>query len=193
MRDVLEFGPLRSTPLLLCMAAAGLLLSWGCSMSSEPLQTVEYVDLDRYAGTWYEIARYPASFQEGCVAVTAEYAKRDDGRIDVVNRCLDGSLEGPERSVEGVARLADTETNARLKVTFFWPFEGDYYIIDLDDQYQWAVVGEPKRKYLWILSRTPTMPPALYDSIVARLPARNYDPARLQLTPQPADPASIDP
>jgi apolipoprotein D and lipocalin family protein len=166
------------------LAAAALAGIAGCAASGPPLEVVNYVDLDRYAGTWYEIARYPASFQEGCVGVTAEYTMRDDGRIDVVNRCFEESFDGPQRSVEGVARVVDEQTNARLKVTFFWPFEGDYYIIDLDEDYQWAVVGEPSRKYLWILSRTPTLDEAVYQSIISRLPERNYDPARLQITPQ---------
>jgi apolipoprotein D and lipocalin family protein len=165
----------------------GLWIFSGCaSLSQEPLPVVQNVDLSRYTGKWYEIARYPTSFQEGCVAVTAEYTLRDDGRIDVVNRCREESLDGPERSIEGVARVVGDETNARLKVTFFWPFEGDYQIIDLDDGYRWAVVGEPSREYLWILSRSSQMDQAVYDSILSRLPEKGYDPARLQITPQPA-------
>lgn len=161
-------------------------LAMGCGlMNTQPLETVEAVDLQRYLGTWYEIARYPAPFQEGCVGSTAEYILRDDGKIRVVNRCYDGSFDGKIRSVEGTARVVDERTNAKLKVSFFWPFEGDYWIIDLDDDYQWAVVGEPQRKYLWILSRTPTLPDDVYQGIIARLPDKGYDPQKLQMTPQP--------
>lgn len=108
----------------------------------------------------------------------------DDGRVRVINRCNKGALDGPEESIEGVARVADAETNAKLKVQFFWPFEGDYWIIGLDPDYQWAVVGEPTRRFLWILSRTPTMSDALYAEITADLPALDYDPNGLVATLQ---------
>lgn len=170
------------------LLAAGICAGIGCAASGPPLDVVDYVDLERYAGLWYEIARYPAGFQEGCVGVTAEYRLREDGRVDVINRCLEESFDGPERSVEGVARVVDEQTNAQLKVTFIWPFEGDYYVIDLDEDYQWAVVGEPSREYLWILSRTPTMDEDLYQTLLSRLPEKQYDPAKLQRTPQSPDP-----
>lgn len=166
------------------LLAAGICAGTGGAASGPPLEVVEYVDLERYAGLWYEIARYPAGFQEGCVGVTAEYRLREDGRVDVINHCLEESFDGPERSVEGVARVVDEQTNARQKVTLLWPFEGDCYIIDLDEDYQWAVVGEPSREYLWILSRTPTMDEALYQSILSRLPEKQYDPAKPRRTPQ---------
>lgn len=153
-----------------------------------PLAVVERVELERYVGTWYEIASYPAPFQAGCTGTTAEYTLLPDGRVQVVNRCYDGGLDGPLRSITGTARVADAETGAKLKVSFFWPFEGDYWIIDLDrENYQWAVVGEPGRRFLWILSRTPTLDDAIYDDIVSRLPDRDYDASRLERTPQRAD------
>jgi apolipoprotein D and lipocalin family protein len=153
-------------------------------MSVEPLDVVDRVDLQSYVGIWYEIASYPASFQEGCVGTTAEYTLRDDGKIQVINRCYDESFDGPLRTIEGTARVVDEETNAKLKVTFFWPFEGDYWIIDLDENYEWAVVGEPSRTYLWILSRTPTLDESVYQAILSRLPDKGYDPSRLQRTAQ---------
>lgn len=157
----------------------------GCSpVQTDPLEVVDFVDIPRYMGTWYEIASYPASFQAGCVGTTAEYTLREDGKVTVVNRCYDESFEGPVREVEGVARVVDEQTNAKLKVSFFWPFEGDYWIIDLDTDYQWAVVGEPSRQYLWILSRTPKLDEPTYQAILAALPERGYDPAKLQVTPQ---------
>ncbi len=167
-----------------CMLPLGLL---GCGLSSTPpLETVPFVDVQQYVGLWYEIARYPTSFQDQCFGgVTAEYALRDDGRIDVVNACRKDSLDGPEDRIEGVARIANRETNAELKVRFFLFFEGDYFIIDLDEDYQWAVVGEPRRRFLWILSRTPTMDPDVYEDILSRLPEKDYDPDGLVLTPQP--------
>ena len=150
-----------------------------------PLEVVPSVDLDRYLGRWYEIASYPAWFQKNCTATTADYSLREDGLIKVVNSCRKGSLEGKLKQATGRARVVDGSNNAKLKVSFFWPFWGDYWIIDLDPDYQWAVVGVPGRKYLWILSRTPQMDEAVYDEIISRLEAQRYDPARLIRTPQP--------
>jgi len=149
------------------------------------LEVVEHVDLDRYLGTWYEIASYPAWFQKNCAAVTAEYSLRDDGMIRVINSCRKGSLDGTLKQSTGRAKVVDQTTNAKLKVSFFGPFWGDYWIIDLDPAYRWAVVGVPSRKYLWILSRTPTLDEALYRDIVDRLPAKGYTADRLNRTPQP--------
>ena len=162
----------------------------GVATAKEPeLPVVDAVDLDRYLGTWYEIASYPAWFQRNCTAVTAQYSVRDDGLIRVVNSCNKGSLDGKPKHANGRAKVVDKATNAKLKVSFFGPFWGDYWIIDLDPEYQWAVVGEPKRKYLWILSRNLTMDDAIYRQILDRLTNVGYDPNRLQKTLQP-DPQS---
>lgn len=164
--------------------------STGCTTLGphEPLDVVDEVDVERYMGKWYEIARYPNWFQGAdCVATTAEYTLRDDGKVRVVNQCRRGGLDGPIESIEGTARVVDEATNAKLKVGFFGPFEGNYWIIDLDEDYQWAVVGEPSRTFLWILSRTPTMDDETYEAITSRLPQKNYDPERLLKTLQPAE------
>ncbi|MFC1642124.1 lipocalin family protein [Myxococcota bacterium] len=150
-----------------------------------PLQTVAKVDLSRYTGTWFEIASYPQRFQKGCTGTTATYNLRDDGEIGVVNRCRKGSLDGPEDSAKGRARVVDDTTNAKLEVSFFWPFWGDYWIIDLGENYEYAVVGHPARDYLWILSRTPAMDDAVYQGILDRLQAKDYPLDRLQKTLQP--------
>ena len=152
--------------------------------SGPPLRTVERVDLARYAGTWYEIATIPMSFQKGCVAVTATYRPLPDGDVEVVNRCRDGTLDGKERSATGRAWPVDA-SNAKLEVQFFWPFKGDYWIVDLGPDYEYAVVGHPARKYLWILSRTPRMDEGLYQAILGRLREQGYDLARLERTLQP--------
>ena len=171
------------------LIGGAIALAAGSAWAQRPdLEVVEHVDLDRYLGTWYEIASYPAWFQKNCTAVTAEYSLRDDGLIRVVNSCRKGSLDGPLKKSTGRAKVVDQATNARLKVSFFGPFWGDYWIIDLDPEYRWAVVGVPSRKYLWILSRTPTMDDALYRDIVARLPARGYTPESLNVTLQPTQP-----
>lgn len=145
----------------------------------KPLATVPHVDLNRYLGEWYEIARYPNRFQKNCAASKATYTLRPDGLIDVLNECFDGDYRHVLRSVRGKARVVDRTGNAKLKVTFFWPFSGDYWIIDLGEQYQYAVVGHPDRKYLWILGREKIMDEELYKEILLRLAAHGYDPGKL--------------
>lgn len=167
----------------------------GCSKTTTeanslpPLEAVAAVELPRYLGTWYEIASYPQKFQEGCTATTANYSQTDDGKIVVLNRCRKGSLDGEEDEAKGRARVVDETTNAKLEVSFFGPFWGDYWIIDLDPEYQWAVVGHPGRDYLWILARQPSLDPAVYDGILKRLEDEHeYDLSRLQKTLQPVAP-----
>ena len=160
--------------------------SWFGRPKGPPVQVVQSVDISRYAGTWYEIAKYPNRFQKGCVATSATYTVLPGGRgIEVVNRCRDGSLDGPVRTIKGKARVVDPDTNARLKVTFFWPFSGDYWIIALGTEYDYAVVGTPDRKYLWILSRTPRMDGTVYERILEGVRAQHFDLSRLERTPQP--------
>lgn len=145
------------------------------------------VDLTRYIGTWYEIARYENSFQKDCIATTATYSIRPDGNIRVLNQCRQGTLDGSLKSAEGRAWVVDTATNAKLKVSFFWPFSGDYWIIELGEQYEYAVVGHPSRKYLWILSRSPQMDNARYNEILNRLANTHfYDTTQLMRTLQPS-------
>lgn len=168
--------------------AAALLIVAGCAPRGPalpPLETVAHVDLQRYAGTWYEIASYPNRFQKGCVATRADYRLLDDGRIEVLNQCRQETLDGPQRQARGIARVADPAGSARLEVSFFRPFWGDYWVIGLDPDYRWAVIGHPERKYLWILSRTPTLDEALYQRLLEELPAKGYDPQRLRRTLQP--------
>jgi apolipoprotein D and lipocalin family protein len=145
------------------------------------LQTVPHVDLQRYLGIWYDIASFPQSFQKGCSCTTAEYSLNKDGSVKVVNTCR---KEGKLKVSKGKARVVDKETNAKLSVTFFWPFKGKYWIIDLADDYSYAVVGHPNRKYLWILSRTKQMNPEIYEGILARIRAKGYDLSKLKKTEQ---------
>ncbi len=151
-----------------------------------PLETVSHVDLNRYMGKWYEIASFPQWFQKGCVASNAQYTLRKDGAVDVLNQCREKTLDGKPKVAKGKAWVVDPKSNSRLKVRFFWPFSGDYWIIDIGDDYEYAVVGHPKRTYLWILSRTPQMDPAVYDGILERLRKQHYDLTRLSKTLQAA-------
>ncbi len=160
----------------------------GCQTSTPALEVVDEVDLSRYAGRWYEIASLPQRFQRGCVATTANYTLREDGRIRIENECRDRSFDGDVRRAEGVAWVTDADgSRARLSVQFFWPFSGDYWIIELDPEYRYAVVGHPSREYLWILARTRTMDSVLYQALLTRIEAKGYDLERLQRTPQPPE------
>ena len=174
--------PLILIPILVIVTAAASMAKAGIA----PLEVVPRVDVQRYLGTWYEIATIPQRFQKGCVGVTAHYSLRPNGDIDVVNVCRKETLDGRERSIRGRAWVVDKTTNAKLKVRFFWPFAGAYWIIELDKDYQWAVVGHPDRTYYWILSRTPQMDPALYDELLRRAAAKGYDTSKIKKTLQPS-------
>jgi apolipoprotein D and lipocalin family protein len=153
------------------------------STTRPPLRTVDSVDLGRYSGTWYEIARYPNRFQRDCQSdTTAEYTLRKDGKVQIVNSCR--QKDGKTKTARGTAKIADKTTNAKLRVTFFWPFYGDYWVIGLDPNYRYAIVGEPNRKYLWILSRTPEMDASIYEEILEQVRAAGYDPEKLIKTRQ---------
>ncbi len=176
---------------LLSPALSLLALSFGCAttaterLGAPPLTTVDHVDLERYLGTWHEIASFPQRFQKGCTATTANYAMSDDGSyIVVTNRCHLGSPDGKLKEAHGRAKVVDPTTNAKLKVSFFRPFWGDYWIVDLDPEYRFAVVGSPSRDYLWILAREPKLDEATYAGILARLKAQRYEVERLQTTVQ---------
>jgi apolipoprotein D and lipocalin family protein len=171
----------------LCHLATLLLgvFGLGCGAAAPPPTTVPRVDLQRYAGRWYEIARLPFRVQNGCHATTATYSSNPDGTIRVENRCRDRSLTGKERKAVGKAWVVDPATNAKLKVQFFWPFRGDYWVLGLGEGYQWALVGDPARRYMRILSRTPRLPAPTYDAILALARDRGYDVTRLIPTPQP--------
>ncbi len=160
--------------------------------TESPPDTVASVDLERYAGKWYEVARYPNRFEDKltyrCVGVTAEYALRDDGRVAVTNTCYEDTLDGPFNQVEGVARSV-SESNARLEVSFApewvkgaW---GDYWILDLTEDYQAALVGDPEGRYLWVLSREPQLPSETYESLLETARAQGYATEPLERVPQP--------
>lgn len=172
-----------TTTLTLILTLLTGLILFGCSVdddsASAPLETVKAVDLGRYAGEWYEIARYPNRFQRDCPASKATYTLLPDGRVEVLNECWDLDYQKLLRSVKGKAKVVEQESNAKLKVTFFRPFSGDYWIIDLGINYEYAVVGHPERKYLWILARRPEMSEELYGRIIEKLKTQGYDPDRL--------------
>lgn len=139
------------------------------------LQTVPRVDPDRYLGLWFEVVRADHSFERGCDGVTAFYERRPDDDIRVINRCWEGGLDGELDIAEGRARIVDPVSNAQLEVSFFGPFFGDYWIIDLAEDYSWAVVSEPSGRYLWILTREPQPGEAFINMRLGELRARGFD------------------
>ena len=148
------------------------------------LRTVPYVDVERYQGRWFEIAKYPTPFQGNCAKNTmTEYSVRRCGGLAVENRCT--TTEGRTRTGRATASIVDEQSNAKLRVKFS-PVApaGDYWIIDLDPEYRYAVVGEPQRRFLWVLSRTPSLDEGTFQEICQRLREQSYDPDRLERTPQ---------
>ena len=181
---------MRARPRRLFGLASLFAALFGCAgpdRALPPLQAVASVDLQRYAGTWYEIARVPNRFQDQCSrGTTAEYKLREDGRLDVVNRCLDedGNLD----EAKGLAKIVDPDSNAKLKVSFVsflgWrPFWGDYWVIGLDPDYRWAVVGTPDREYGWVLARTPTLDEEALDEVFAILERNGYERSAFETSP----------
>jgi len=156
----------------------------------EPVKTVASVDLQRYAGKWYELARYPNKFQKKCVGnTTATYTLKENGRLVVLNECL--KQNGRMQSAKAEGKVVEGSSNAKLEVRFapgflsFLPFVwGDYWVIDLDKDYKYAVVADPARKYLWVLSRTPELDTATYQDILRRIERQGFKPNKLIETPQ---------
>ena len=158
--------------------------------SDTPVKTIASLDVPRYLGTWYEIAKFPNWFQKKCVGNTkAVYSSRSDGNLRVLNSCK--QADGETSEAEGTARQIGAKDSPKLEVRFapawlsFIPMVwGDYWVIDLDSQYQIAAVSDPKREYLWVLSRTPQLDPKVYDDLLRRLQAQQFDVRKLELTPQ---------
>jgi apolipoprotein D and lipocalin family protein len=145
--------------------------------AQKPLETVTQVDLSQYSGTWYEICHMPARFLEGCECTTATYTQTTSGYVKVLNTCR--KSDGKWTSITGKAFPVKGSNNSRLKVQFFWPFRGNYYIIELAEDYSYAVVGEPGRKYLWILSRTSEIDPFIYSNLVEKCRDKGYSVEKL--------------
>ena len=162
-----------------CCLVLVIFVLGGCSSipkkGTPELQVVPYVNIERYLGMWYEIALYPNWFEEGCYRSTAFYEKLKDGQIKVTNQCRMYGPEGELNEAIGIAKIVDASTNAKLNVQFFWPFKGDYWIIDLDRDYRYAVVSEPGRQYLWILSRSPDIDAQTLETLKANISQQGFD------------------
>jgi lipocalin len=146
--------------------------------SCKPVQnlpTVEVVDLTKYSGTWYEIARLPNSFEKGLECITATYTLKGNGKIEVLNKGFYIKDKTKFSKAKGTAWIPDANYQGRLKVSFFWPFAGDYYIIALDENYNYALVGSPTRNYLWILSRTKVLDKVIIDDLLNIAKQNGFD------------------
>ena len=148
---------------------------------------VKELDIERYLGKWYEISRYDHKFERGLVGVTASYSYREDGKIKVVNSGYEKTLNGQKSEAIGKAKIPDPKIPSKLKVSFFWFFYGDYFVLELDKNYQWAVIGSSSDNYLWILSRTPQMDKRIYDELLNKLINRGYNVNELLSVEQKTD------
>lgn len=169
--------------MLACLSGALMVLAASPARAEDaPLPTVNAVDLARYAGSWYEISKLPNRYQKQCVADTQAEYRLDGDIVRVINRCRTST--GELDDIKGRAKVVPGSGNAKLKVTFFWPFYGDYWVLALDPDYREVLVGAPDRKYAWILSRTPTLPQERVDALLQRAQALGFDAAAFVPTPQ---------
>ena len=162
-------------------ALGGLAYLAARKAGEKALTTVKEVDLKRYAGKWYEIASMPEPFEKGCACSTAEYTLNPGGYVEVVNRCLQ---DGKEKEVKGKAFPVEGSNNSELEVQFFWPIKGKYFIMALDEDYQYALVGHPNRRHLWILSRYPEMEEDVYLDYLQLARSEGFEINKLELTEQ---------
>lgn len=146
--------------------------------------TVKELDLNRYLGTWYEIARFPHSFEKNLVGVTATYSLRDDGKIEVLNQGFKYTLDGEKSRAVGKAKIPNMLEPGKLKVAFFWIFYADYFVLELDENYQYAMIGSSSDKYFWILCRTPQMDSTTYEMLLEKARKRGYNLDKLYKVPQ---------
>ncbi len=161
-----------------------LVTIWGCAASTSDLRVVKSVDIQRYLGPWYEIMRLPNSFESGLTCVMANYSLKPNGDIKVENSGHKIGETDNVKTATGTAWVPDTAEPAKLKVRFFWPFTGNYWIIALDPNYRYAMVGDPSRDYLWILSREKMLPERTLDTLLAQAQSQGFDTSRLSRTPQ---------
>ena len=168
--------------LKLLMLTFTLFLFTACSSKNPPLQTVQKVELDKYLGTWYEIARYEHFFEKDCKNVSANYSMMNKDTIKVINRCT--NIQTNEKKEANGRAYAIDETNSKLKVSFFRPFYGDYWVLILDENYKYAVVGTPSREYLWILARDSKLDENIKNEILQKLPNLGFDTSKLIWTIQ---------
>jgi len=178
---------MRIFPLLLILS---VLLLCNCTKTQSQMidkTTVKELDLNRYLGKWYEIARFPHSFEKNLVGVTATYRLKEDGMIEVQNEGFKGTLDGDHSKAIGKAKIPNKLEPGKLKVSFFWIFYADYFVLELDPNYQYVMIGSSSDKYFWILCRTPQMDPAVYNMLCDKARKRGYNLDKLYKVPQTSE------
>ncbi|MCX5581531.1 lipocalin family protein [Kaistia terrae] len=168
--------PLLAASLLAACIPAGPV---GNASVPEPAKSVE---LERYLGRWFELGRYENRFERNCEAVTADYSLRDDGMVRVVNTCREGGVDGKKKVAEGRAKVVPESGNTKLKVSFFGPFYGEYWVLDHGPDYAWSIVGEPSGRYLWILTRTAKPSEQIRKMLKAKVQSLGYNVGMLRWT-----------
>lgn len=148
------------------------------------MQTVSYVDLERFMGDWYVIANIPTFLEKGAHNAVENYALNPDGSIATTFTFRDGSFDGPVKMYTPTGFVEDTDTNAKWGMRFVWPVKADYRIVYLDDDYTQTIIGRNKRDHVWIMARTPTIPEADYRELLDRAEALGYDPGEIECVPQ---------
>lgn len=171
--------------LLTAIVAMGIVVGCATGQTDMNRETIRHLDLNRYMGLWYEIARFPNKFEKNLVGVTAEYKLLPDGMVEVINSGHVSTLDGEKKVARGRGKMPDKNEPGRLKVSFFLWFYADYWILDLASDYSYAVIGSSSDDYLWILSRTPTLHHSIIQGIVNNLQNRGYDTSKLYFCPQP--------
>jgi apolipoprotein D and lipocalin family protein len=177
----------RSTKIGLGLGAVlvGAAIFSSCTRTYAPLDTVGSVDLKKYQGRWYEIARLPQRFEKDCYAVFADYTIHPDGYVEVHNSCRKGSLTGEVKDANGKAFPVEGSNNSKLRVQFFWPFRGDYWVLKLDPENKHVLVGSPDRESMWILARTPQLDASIYKELVDYARDKGFPVDELEHTVQP--------
>ena len=168
------------------MLFATFMLFCSCNRNSQMIDqtTVKELDINRYLGTWYEIARFPHSFEKNLVGVSATYSLRADGKIKVVNQGYKNTLDGDLNVSAGKAKIPNLAEPGKLKVSFFWIFYADYFVLELDENYQYAMIGSSSDKYFWILCRTPEMEETTYQMLLSKARKRGYNLEKLEKVEQ---------
>ena len=186
---MLHTGNYNFDKFILIFALVAILAGISCkSQNTEKImnyKTVEKFEIEKFLGKWYEIARFQHRFEKDLVGVTATYSLRSDGKIDVLNQGYKDSLSGQLKQAKGIAKIPNKNEPSKLKVSFFWIFYADYYVMELDSEnYQWALIGSSSDKYLWILARTPQLDTEIYEILVKNAEKRGYDVSKLYKVPQ---------
>lgn len=161
-----------------------IFMLFSCKSKYPQLITIEKLEVERYMGLWYEIARLPNLFEKGLICVTANYKLLSNGEIEVINTGLNEKNSKIKKQAKGKAHIPNLEEPGKLKVTFFWPFYGNYWILHLDEGYNYVLIGEPKRKYLWILSRKPSLDKEVYLKLIDIANANSFDVEKILLVDQ---------